>query len=203
MENDEMQLSAEEIKNAGIKAFQNACELAQEAELLFEHGHLSRAVFLCCISGEELGKCFISLSAVMNRRAGVFNEKRYKKRFRTHREKTAILHFFEDVFVSLSDPIEPSQLEAETQAMERVKLASLYCDFYGIKAHTPSEIVNQKFAAEILTLSKNRLNHFTEHVRPKFDHAAKIDPAEILRLQREFLKGISVTCPDTSPLLSS
>jgi AbiV family abortive infection protein len=196
MENNEMQLSAEEIKNAGIKAFQNACELVQEAELLFKHGHLSRALFLCCISGEELGKCFISLSAVMNRRAGVFNEKRYKKRFRTHREKTKTLHFFEDVFVSLSDPIEPSQLEAETEAMERVKLASLYCDFYGIKAHAPSEVVSQKLAAEILTLLKNRLNHFTEHILPKFDQAAKIDPTEVLRFQQEFLRAISATSLD-------
>jgi AbiV family abortive infection protein len=189
---DKQHLSAEELRNAGIKALQNAAELVEEAQLLFQHGHLSRAVFLCCISGEELGKCFISLSAVMNRRAGVFDEKRYKKRFRTHLEKTAILDFFENVFVSSSDiPIEPSKIDDNAQAVEKFKLASLYCDFYDDKPHAPSELVSETLASKLLELSKKRVRHFTEHVRPKFDQALRVDPAQILRFQREFLQAMS------------
>src|SRR2546430_15129670 len=116
MKKGESQLGVEELRNAGIKALQNASELVSEAQLLFDNGHMSRAVFLCCIAGEELGKCFISLSAVMNRRAGAFKEKRYKARFRTHRDKMGMLNFFEDVFVSSSDiPVEPSKIDADTK----------------------------------------------------------------------------------------
>lgn len=191
MQKDEQPLSAEELRDAGIKALQNASELVEEAQLLFAHGHWSRVVFLCCISGEELGKCFISLSAVMNRRTGAFDERRYKTRFRTHREKIAVLNFFEDIFVSSSDmPIEASQIDADTQVTEKTKLASLYCDFYGAKAHAPSELITEKLASEVLKLSKSRVNHFIENVRPKFDHALLIDPEQTIRFQREFLQAI-------------
>ena len=120
MQNDKRQISTEELKNAGVKSLQNASELVQEAQLLFEHGHWSRAVFLCCISGEELGKCFISLSAIINRRAGTFDERRYKERFRIHREKTSILNVFEDTFVlSSTVPIEPSEIAATAQMSKK------------------------------------------------------------------------------------
>jgi AbiV family abortive infection protein len=197
MQKDEQTLSPEELAQAGLKALQNASELLEEAQLLFEHGHWGRAVFLCCISSEELGKCFISLSAVMNRRAGVFDERRYRTRFRTHREKTAILNFFEDIFVSSSDmPTEASQIDNDTKIMEKVKLASLYSDFYGSNAHAPSELINAKLATEVLKLTKNRVNHFLDNVRPKFAHALQIDPAQIARFQREFLKAMG---PEVEP----
>jgi len=68
MKSKTSQLSAENLKDAGIKSFENASELVQEARILYEHKCWSRAVFLCFISGEELGKCFITLSAVVNQR---------------------------------------------------------------------------------------------------------------------------------------
>jgi AbiV family abortive infection protein len=188
---NEKPLSAEDLRDAGIKALRNAAELVEEAQLLFEHGRWGRSVFLCCVSGEELGKCFISLSAVMNQRAGAFNEKRYRARFRTHREKTAILNFFEDVFVFSSDmPSGPSQIAADTQVTEKTKLASLYCDFYDGKAQAPSELITEELASAVLKLSKSRVNHFIENVRPKFDRALRVDPAQITRFQSDFLRAI-------------
>jgi len=154
-------------------------------------------MFLCCISGEELGKCFISLSASVNRLVGRFNEKRYKQGFRTHREKTSSLNFLEDLFVSTTDlPIEPSKIEANTETTERVKLASLYCDFYGTEAHAPSDLIDERLARGALALAKTRVKHFNERVRPKFDYALKIAPEDIIKFQDEFLKSVGVEMED-------
>ena len=186
MNSNTPQLTAEKLREAGIKSLENASELVQEARLLYEHGHWSRAVFLCCISGEELGKCFITLSAVVNHRVGKFNEKRYKQRFRTHEEKTGSLNFFEDIFVSSDLPIGPEEIAKATKTSEQVKLASLYCDYYGIEPHKPSDLITEALAAGALKLAENRVEHFQKNVRPKFDHVLEIDTAEIARLQSEF-----------------
>jgi AbiV family abortive infection protein len=191
---DKQQPSAEELRNAGLKAFRNASELVEEAQLLYEHGHLTRAFFLCCISGEELGKCFISLSAIVNRMAGTFDEKRYMKRFRAHREKTGALTFFENSFV-FDLPSELSDMKDSVEAAEKTKLASLYSDFYGVKAHVPSEVIPERLVTMTLAVANDRLKYFAERVRPKFDYVLEIDPAQILALRRE-LAVISAVRPD-------
>lgn len=190
-------LSAENLKEAGIKSLQNAAELVQEAQILYGDKHWSRAVFLCCISGEELGKCFITLSAVVNQIAGKFDEKRYRERFRSHGEKTGSLNFFEDIFVSSSDlSIQPKEITHATKTIEQVKLASLYCDYYGTEPHKPSELVTEKLATETLQLAEKRVQHFTKRVRPMFDHVLEIDPEKVIRLQAEIL-GTSDTQVDS------
>ena len=189
-QSDEEKLSAKDLRDAGIKAFKNASELVEEAGLLYENGHWSRAVFLCCISGEELGKCFMSLSEVVNRMIGRFDEKHYRQRFRTHREKTGTLTFFEGVFVSQSDE-SLKELEAFTKGTETMKLASLYCDFYGVVAQAPSELIPEKLATEVLKLAKNRVKHFRANVRPKLDQVLKIDPKEIEHFRNEFLRTMA------------
>ena len=136
------------------------------------------------ISGEELGKCFMTLSAVVNQIAGKFDEKRYRERFRSHGQKTGSLNFFEDVFVSSSDlPIQPKEIDHATRTVERFKLASLYCDYYDTEPHKPSETITEKLAAETLKLAEKRVEHFTKRVRPMFDYVLKIDPEEVIRLQ--------------------
>jgi AbiV family abortive infection protein len=185
MNRNTQRLTAEKLREAGIKSLENASELFREARLLHEHGFWSRAVFLCCISGEELGKCFITLSAVVNHRVGKFNERRYKQRFRAHEEKTGSLNFFEDIFVSSDFPVGQEKIDKATRGTERFKLASLYCDYYGIEPHKPSELITEELAAGALKLAENRVAHFNEHVRPKFDQVLKIDPEEVIRLQNQ------------------
>jgi AbiV family abortive infection protein len=185
MNSNTPQLTAENLREAGIKSLENASELVHEARLLHEHGYWSRTVFLCCISGEELGKCFMTLSAVVNLRVGKFNEKRYKQRFRTHEEKTGALNFFEDFFVSSDLPIGPEEIDKATKATEKIKLASLYCDYYGIEAYMPLELITEELAAGTLGLAEKRVEHFVKNIRPKFDHVLEIDPDEVIRLQKE------------------
>lgn len=187
MNSNTQRLTAEKLREAGIKSLENASELVREARLLYEHGFWGRAVFLCCISGEELGKCFITLSAVVNYRVGKFNERRYRQRFRAHEEKTGSLNFFEDIFVSSDLPVGQEDRDKATKATERFKLASLYCDYYGIEPHKPSELITQELAVGALKLAENRVAYFNEHVRPKFDHALRIDAKEVIRLQSELL----------------
>ena len=186
----ESELSVEELRNAGIKAFENASELVEEAQVLHKHGHLSRALFLCCISGEELGKSFISLSAVANRITGAFDEKRYKERFRAHREKTGVLMFLEDVFV-FELPPELPKVKRDAEAVEKSKLSALYCDFYGTEAQKPSEVIPEHLVNTTLEVAKQRLKYFADNVRPKFDYVLEIDKTKAIQFQREFLQTMA------------
>lgn len=191
------QLSPERLAEAGLKSFENASELIEEAELLLSHKHLSRTVYLCAIAGEELAKCFMSLSAVVNRRVGLFNEKRYKARFRSHREKTGLLHFFEDVFVSPDVQWQPPDIESGVNRNEMIKLGSLYCDFYGSEPHNPRDLISEVFATEALKLGKNRVEHFRKTVCPKFRVALESDVQTLGRGQRSFLKALGIDPPLT------
>ena len=98
------------------------------------------------------------------------------------------MNFFEDVFVSSSNiPVQPEDIDNATKAIERVKLASLYCDYYVIEPYKPYELITEKLAAETLKLADKRVEHFTKNVRPMFDHVLEINPEEIIRFQNELL----------------
>ena len=100
------------------------------------------------------------------------------------------VNFFEGIFVSQSDE-SLKELEAFTKGTETMKFASLYCDFYGVVAQAPSELIPEKLATEVLKLAKNRVKHFRANVRPKLDQVLKIDPKEIEHFRNEFLRTMA------------
>jgi AbiV family abortive infection protein len=184
-------LTFQDLRDAGIKSLENATELVKEAKVLFAHNHWSRVVFLCSIAGEELGKCFISLTAVVNLMTGRFNEKRYRERFRVHREKTGVLNFFEEFFVSSATFVDVGKIESDTEKLEKLKLASLYCDFYPSQPYAPSEIITRELASGAIALAENRVRRFAQEIRPKFDQVLEIDPQQFLKLEDELSRSVA------------
>ena len=186
-------LTVQDLRNAGIKSLENATELVEEARTLFVSNHWSRSVFLCCISGEELGKCFMSLTAMVNLKTGRFDENRYKERFRAHREKTGVLNFFEEFFVSSSTEVDIDKIEGDTEKSEKLKLASLYCDFYRGQPYAPSEVITKELAGGAITLAENRVRRFMQEVRPKFDQVLEIDQQQFLKLEDELFRSVGTS----------
>lgn len=123
-----------------------------------------------------------------------FDERRYRERLRAHREKTGVLNLFEEFFVSPSTAaVDIEKTDGDTEKSEKLKLASLYSDFYGSQASAPSEIITKELASGAMTLADNRVRHFTQEVRPKFDQILKIDPQKILNFENELLRSESAS----------
>ena len=52
--------------------------------------------------------------------------------------------------------------------------ASLYCDFYGTRAHAPSELVTEELARGTLKLVQNRVERFTKEAGPNSSTRSKL-----------------------------
>src|ERR1017187_7040606 len=143
-----MPIDREQLRQASIKALQNAEQLVEEAELLHKHERWPRVVFLCQIAGEELGKCFISLTAIVRIVNGTFQEDVYRRRCRTHGAKTSMIDFFESLVISEQPLKEILELrKGRIGAFESLKLASLYTDFVADVPVLPDELVGKELAA--------------------------------------------------------
>ena len=165
-----MPLDRERLRQAGVKALQNAEQLIEEAEILYERERWPRVVFLCQIAGEELGKCFISLTAIVRIVNGTFEEDVYRKRCRTHRSKTGMTDFFESLVFSeqpLTEFLE--QRKGRIERFESLKLASLYTDFVADVPVSPNELIGRELASGMLLLAQNRVKHFGLAVKPLLD----------------------------------
>lgn len=111
------QLSIDQIKKSRVKALQNAGELIHDAEILFKEERWPRVLFLCQISGEEIGK-YIMLSSIFVKKISEveINWKRVWQRLNSHTEKYELATYMEDIFLeidALSD-MRNSKLSQET-----------------------------------------------------------------------------------------
>ena len=148
-----MSIQPQDLYELSVKSLANANELVEEAQLLFDHRRWPRVVFLCQIAGEELAKCFMSLTAIPRYAFETFNESTFLRRLRDHREKTGEIDFFEQLFVG-SDSIEHRD-RAWRNDFERFKLLSLYTDFFQGHAIQPSDGMTEAVALAALTLSNS------------------------------------------------
>jgi AbiV family abortive infection protein len=165
---DDRELIAEQLRMLAVKAHSNAVELVSEAELLFQHGHFARCLFLSQIAGEELGKCHIAMTSIPKLFLGKMNWLRFWQRFRSHKEKSGDVHFFEG-FMS---PHELESLETMAQtvsAMETAKMLSLYTEQMQDLALAPSDWAKGEIAGNALGWAKGRLMLFALHVLPLLD----------------------------------
>jgi AbiV family abortive infection protein len=82
------QLKVEEIEKIFLKIYENACELLDEAELLYNHQKYARAYSCAHIAFEELGKLPMLYSAAINVYNGKKTDWKYlNKRIRDHKRK--------------------------------------------------------------------------------------------------------------------
>ncbi|MBY0213868.1 AbiV family abortive infection protein [Priestia aryabhattai] len=82
------QLKVEDLENIFSKIYENACELIEEAEILYNHQKYARAYLCAHISFEELGKLPMLNSVALNIYNGIKVDWKYlNKRIRDHKRK--------------------------------------------------------------------------------------------------------------------
>ena len=82
------QLKVEDIEKIFIKIYENACELLEEAELLYNHEKYARAYLCAHIAFEEFGKLPMLNTVVLNINQGIKTDwKKLNRRIRDHKQK--------------------------------------------------------------------------------------------------------------------
>jgi len=82
------QLKVNDIEKIFIKIYENACELLEEAELLYNHEKYARAYLCAHIAFEEFGKLPMLNTVALNVYNGVKTDWKYlNKRIRNHHRK--------------------------------------------------------------------------------------------------------------------
>ena len=148
-----------QLKDASIKALQNARELLDEAQILYNHDCYARAFFLLRISNEELGKFFIVLETiVMQIEEKEIDWKIFWLRLNKHEEKTYISdsmasRFFNDGINQFVD----GDLSKATPFWELMKLASIYVDIHGSIFRLPSEFITLELVNPVLESTRKRI----------------------------------------------
>jgi AbiV family abortive infection protein len=136
-------LSIEQIKESRVKALQNADELIHDAEILFKEKRYPRVLFLCQISGEEIGKYVMLTSIFVQLISEVdLDWKKTWKRLTSHTEKYELVTYMEDVFLERNVFADMKKyqdnLKDESKKIDQFKQKSLYCDFTEKIPHCPS-----------------------------------------------------------------
>jgi len=162
-------LSKEELRLLALKAYENAVELVEDAELLFANSRFSRCLFLSQIAGEELGKCYIALTAIPVVVQKSIDWPHFWSRFRHHKNKLTSVHAFEDLMLSEQLP-DMAEIQRQVAVMDLGKMRALYSDVLEEKGviHTcrPSELWSEALVSNFLGWAKNRLALYSSAVLP-------------------------------------
>ena len=142
--------------------FKNAKDLYKEARLLLFFRKNARALFLSQIGGEELGKYLLCTSAYTQYRSDNFNISAFNKMFYTHKEKTILVNFIEDILLNI-DPKNRIERISETDDLEKMKLFSLYADVYENQyLISPNDLVQRSMARNAVKWLGNRIKLFSK-----------------------------------------
>ena len=195
------QLSIEQIKNSRVKALQNANELIEDADILFKGERWPRVLFLCQISGEEIGK-YIMLSSLLVQQISEkeIDWKRIWKRLTSHTEKYELATYMENIYLGKDQSADRNafweynkMLKDESKDLDRFKQNSLYADFTGENTHCPSDIIGKEIAESALKWAKGRINIFNilEEGIQQADVPERINKAFIEKVKIDLgIKGI-------------
>lgn len=173
----DQKLLAELVRGAE-SCFANAEELFQEANLLREHKHFARALFLYQIASEECAKVdMIGAAATALTLGHPIDLDALARAFRDHKAKN-----FTNAYMSKASEAELAAREANDtkaasvafrtsqreihQFLNTAKNASMYVDFSGEKFRAPNEVVNEQEALAMAGLSYYFMSVTYPRLRP-------------------------------------
>ncbi len=157
---------ANDATNAQLLCLENAEGLVEDAKVLYNNGRFPRALAMCVLSFEEMGKIVQLTGALVNKTPNEWE--RFWKRFRDHKSKRKIVASIEADMWGLTDDERRDEQQTE-EFVERMKLLCLYVDFVnGKKVYTPmgsfgTEI--EKIASNAIRFAEGRLGMFAQIVR--------------------------------------
>lgn len=188
------ELPIEQLITGRQKAFQNAYDLIQDAEILYEHQRWARCVFLSSIAIEEIGKYIIIIGAIGRVIKSKVNWKTFWKRFKNHTEKSGNIFAF-DVLLGpfISHHATISKLVKslnDTHEAENEKLSSLYMDIKSGEFILPMEAIDRIIAQKALESAKAVLKFFESGERLAFSKmtGSNISVEKFLEAESHFKK---------------
>ena len=155
-------LSLPEIQALRALVLENASELAEEAELLFEHGKFARTYILAHLSSEELAKLpLLAAVGVSLLNGATINWERLDERLRSHKVKLKGLLFVDLLGKNMDATARNIQVHEKTlsriELFNELKNVSLYAGVYQDSLYKPNAAVTERLASEALTVARNRL----------------------------------------------
>lgn len=155
-----------EIESLRALILENASELAQEAELLFNHQRFARTYTLAHLSSEELAKLpILAAVGVELSNNSTINWKHLDKRIHSHSAKLKGLLFVDflgkNVDPTTKDLIIYQQTLSRVELFNELKNVSLYAGVYQGCTYKPKVAITERLAYEALTAAKNRLELFS------------------------------------------
>jgi len=160
-------LSLSEIESLRSLALQNAKDLLEEAELLFEHQRFARTYTLAHLSSEELAKLpILAAHGVRLIQGKSISWKKLDKDLTSHATKLKGL-LLVDLIGTGKDP-SSRNIKIHDDTLSRVQLfntlknTSLYSGIYQGELFRPNAVFTRKLAEQALTVSKNRLELFAD-----------------------------------------
>ncbi|MFD9363034.1 AbiV family abortive infection protein [Priestia megaterium] len=160
--------SFKELQITYSKAFYNASELLDEAQLLLDNKKYARGYFLSHIAIEELARCIMLASAIIKFKIRALDVKKLIKRQTSHQSKIEVAYSFVEKLKNYTRPLsEENRLEimmafansnieniideGEIQKFDDLKNASLYVDQYQNVTKVPSEVISTEQATELVS----------------------------------------------------
>ena len=187
-------LTIAEIDNLRALAFENACELIEEAELLFAHERYARSYTLAHLASEELAKLPTLALAAMDLTHGISVDwKKLDEQLRSHNSKLRGLLFLDFLGTEIDPNAKEISLPGKTvsrvELFNDLKNASLYSGVYLDSFYKPSAVFRQELALESLTAARNRRTTFA-----KVEEVTRGKTAELAQnpQYKELLKNLGV-----------
>jgi AbiV family abortive infection protein len=160
-------LTLAEIDNLRALAFENACELIEEAEILFTNERYARTYTLAHLASEEMAKLpTLALAATDLTHDISVNWKRLDEQLRSHTSKLRGLLFLDflgtDVDPNAKEISLPGKDISRVELFNDLKNASLYSGIYLDSFYKPSAVFGRELALEALTGARNRRTTFAK-----------------------------------------
>jgi AbiV family abortive infection protein len=134
----------------------NARTLLDDASLLLEHGRFPRAYALAALAGEEVGKVYLCLDALLS--PGPVDPRQFWWGWRQHGDKLDSMRAYTAAFVQDLDDLVVEQLGPDARRVSERKLSALYVDFDGNEPVTPN-CVTEGEAADLLRQTRLAIGH--------------------------------------------
>lgn len=137
-------LDVDQLEHAYIMVYENASELLEEANILYDNERYARAYFLAQIAHEEIGKLPMILhEATRAANKEAHDWKKFYKRLRSHNAKNQINVIFDNVLEEPDFNWDFKEIKNDVKRLNILKNASLYSDLDENKFVKPSAIVNK------------------------------------------------------------
>ncbi|EKF9566616.1 AbiV family abortive infection protein [Vibrio cholerae] len=155
--------SDKQLREMSKKAYDNACELIEDAKILLSNSRYPRAYVLAHLATEEIAKLPIIFGVrVRLKNKDNIDWKHFKSRLNGHQSKLKSIALF-DYMNDHVDLINNTDLDLYKRQLSHVKKyddlknIGLYSGIYENQVYKPSEQINPALAKAMLQLSLGRL----------------------------------------------